>query len=90
MLSPVVHWFSGKKRYGCSDCKWRGWREPLPRRGKAKPRPMLQREVSPQTSVLVICASILSILLVSMQAGCDPRQESRPGNTVGVTNNPLW
>ena len=88
MRSPLVYWFTGKKRYGCADCQWRGWKEPLARRTKAKPRRILHRQISTGTSALVIVASIISILLVSLQAACDPRQEPAASSPVTVTTNP--
>jgi hypothetical protein len=90
MRSPLVYWFFGKKRYGCADCQWRGWKEPLARRSKAKPRRILHRQISSGTSALVIVASIISIMLVSLQAACNPRQETTPPGPVSVTRNPLW
>ena len=89
-MSAVIHSFSGKKRYGCSDCKWRGWRRPLARRGHAKPRPILHREVNPSTSALVIVASILIVALVSLEFGCNPTtRENTTNGPLGVAN-PLW
>ena len=90
MRSPLVYWFTGKKRYGCADCQWRGWKEPLARRGKAKPRRILHRQVSAGTSALVIMASLIGILLVSLEAGCNPGPETTNPGTVSVTRNPVW
>ena len=88
MRSPVVYWFTGKKRYGCADCQWRGWKKPLARRSKAKPRRILHRPISPGTSALVIVASIISIALVSLQTACNPRQDTNAPGPVSVTRNP--
>jgi hypothetical protein len=86
----MVFWFSGKKRYGCCDCKWRGWKAPLPRRAKAKPRPILHRQVTPGTSILVVAVSIVAIVLVSLQAACNPAQETMSSGPVSIVRNPLW
>ena len=90
LLSPTVYWFTGKKRYGCSDCDWRGWKEPLLRRGKAKPRRILHRQISAGTSALVIFVSIIGIVLVTLQSGCNPRNAEGASGPVGVSSNPLW
>ena len=61
----------------------------MARRGHAKPRPIMHREVNTTTSALVIFASLLIVALVSLQFGCDPSRESATGGPLGVTN-PLW
>ena len=94
MMSPVTEWLIGRKRYGCSDCKWRGWKQPLQRRGHAKPRPierLATQQVSPATSALVIAASIIGIGIASLQGGCESRTANNPSQgPVNSVRNPLW
>ena len=93
-MSPVASWLIGRKRYGCSDCKWRGWKPPLQRRGHAKPRPierLATQQVSPATSAMVIAVSILGVVIVSLQAGCNPgSNNANQKGPVEVIRNPLW
>ena len=86
----MAYWLTGKRRYGCADCQWRGWKEPLVRRSKAKPRLILQGQISGGTSVLVIVASIVGILLVSLQTACNPSEDTSSSAPASVTRTPLW
>ena len=92
LLSPLMTSLSGRKRYGCSDCKWRGWKVPLPRRGKAKPRPFLHRQVSPAASALVVVVSVIAVILISFQDSCgqSPERVNGGGPASVVQRNPLW
>jgi hypothetical protein len=64
----------------------------MARSRQAKPRQVKPGEgrLTPGTSMLVIAASVIAILLASLQAGCytDTTQESR--GPVQVIRNPLW
>jgi hypothetical protein len=91
VMTPLMAWFVAKKRYGCCDCGWRGWKRPMLRRGKAKPRTPsgLQTQVSPMTSALVVGASICGIVLASLQAGCNPSPSTPDRGLVEIVKSPF-
>ena len=93
-LSPVVGWMIGRKRYGCADCPWRGWKTPLQRRSQTNSRALERfatQEVTPGTSVLVIVVSLIGILLVSLQFACNPGDSNTNSNRgpLQVSRTPL-
>jgi hypothetical protein len=88
LVSPMADLLFSRRRYRCSDCKWRGWKHRMRRLGK--PTSLIIDTEPPQARATVFFVLLVGLFLtasVMLVRSCAPSEQQLPA--IGATGDAM-